>query len=296
VRELLALGGCLVLLCAAYPLSQAARPVVEQAPAGLTREQSEALEEKAQASLLGQFRGSLSDFLYLQVDKTVHSGVDLRGMTDAEKRKGAGAVTSGDGVEKGVRQHAGTETTVVPSKKTDWRGVLGDIERQVKPYQAMEGHSHKEPKESLQLYRLMTLSNPKFVRGWTEGSWLMAQQKEVGPEKALSFLREGEKANPESIEIASSIGWLLTRNLERYDEAVGPLARAIALGNARDPESMTTDEEEAFVSAYRFLVNNRRYAGDIAGGRRWALEGLKRFPKDPSCRKFLEDYPASVKE
>lgn len=296
MKQLLAFVGCIALLAGAYPLSQAARPVVEKAPQGLTHEQSEALEEKAQASLMGQFRGSMSDFLYLQVDKFVHSGVDLRGMTDKEKKKGAEGVTSGDGVEKGVRQHAGTETTVVPSKKVDWRGVLGDIERQVKPYNGMEGHSHKDPKESVQLYRLMTLSNPKFVRGWTEGAWIMAHQKEAGPEKALAFLREGEKANPESIEIASSVGWLLTRNLERYDEALAPLERAVALGNTRDPQSLTSDEEEAFASAYRFLVNNRKYAGDIAGGRRWALEGLKRFPEDPSCRKFLEEYPASGKE
>ncbi|MGC4046994.1 MAG: hypothetical protein QM758_24630 [Armatimonas sp.] len=207
MKQLLALVGCVLLLAGAYPLSQAARPVVEKAPQGLTHEQSEALEEKAQASLFGQFQGSMSDFLYLQVDKFVHSGVDLRGMTEKEKKKGAEVVTSVDGVEKGVRQHAGTETTVVPSKKVDWRGVLGDIERQVKPYTAMEGHSHKDPKESLPLYELMTVSNPKFVRGWTEGAWIMADQKEVGPEKALTFLRKGEKANPESIEIACSMGW-----------------------------------------------------------------------------------------
>jgi tetratricopeptide (TPR) repeat protein len=296
VRELLALGGCLLLLGGAYPLAQSVRPVVEKAPVGLSQTQTIALEEKAQASLFGQFRGSMSDFLYLQVDKFVHSGIDLRGMTEKEKKKGAAAVTSGDGVEKGVRQHGGTETTVIPDKKTDWRGVLGDMDRQIKPYKAMDGHSHQDPKNSLQLYRLMTWSNPKFIRGWTEGAWIMSTKKELGPEKALAYLREGEKANPESMEIASSIGWLLTRNLERYDEALVPLEKAVALGKTRDPESLTEDEQDALVSAYRFLVNNRRYAEDIPGGQRWALEGLKRFPQDPSCRKFLEEYPVRGKE
>ncbi|MGC4046995.1 MAG: hypothetical protein QM758_24635 [Armatimonas sp.] len=74
------------------------------------------------------------------------------------------------------------------------------------------------------------------------------------------------------------MGLGLTGNLERYDEALAPLERAVALGNARDKESLTSDEEEAYVSAYRFLVNNRKYAGDIAGGQHWAQEGLKHFP------------------
>ncbi len=271
---------------------------MEQGPVGLTQEQNEALEEKAQASLFGQFRGSMSDFLYLQVDKFVHEGVEIRGKTESELKKDKESVTSGDGVETGARQHNGTETTVVPGKKEDWRGILGDIERQVKTYKPMGGHGHRDPKDALQIYRLMTASNPKFIRGWTEGAWLMARKKEVGAEKALAFLREGEKANPESIEIASSLGWLLTRDLKRYDEGRIPLERAIAIGKARDPQSLTADEkeaqEEALVSAYRFLVNNRRYAKDIPAARRWALDGQARFPDDPTCRKFLEEYPAET--
>jgi hypothetical protein len=282
---------CGICLALAYPIANAARPTMEQGPVGLTQEQTEALEEKAQASLFGQFRGSLSDFLYLQVDKFVHEGVDLRGKTEAELKKDRESVTSNDGVETGVRQHNGTETTVVPGKKEDWRGVLGDIERQVKTYKPMSGHGHRDPKDALQIYRLMTASNPKFLRGWTEGAWLMSRKKGVGPEKALEFLRAGEKANPESIEIASSLGWLLTRDMKRYEEGRIPLERAIALGKARDPETLTTDEEEGLVSAYRFLVNNRKYAGDIPAARLWALDGLVRFPDDPTCKKLLAEYP-----
>jgi hypothetical protein len=291
MRQVLVWIGCAGLLGLAYPLSGMARPVMENAPVGLTREQTAALEEKAQASLLGQFRGSMSDFLYLQVEKYVHAGVELRPMTEAEKQKKLDAVTSTDGIETGTRQHGGTETTVVPEKKNDWRSVLGDIERDVRPFQSMNDHRHKEPKESLQLYRLMTWSNPKFIRGWTEGGWIMARTKEVGAQKALAFLREGEKANPESIEIAFSQGWLLQRELKRMDEASSALKRAIALGAVRDPGTLTTDEQEALQSAYRFLVVNRRDVNDIGAGRHWALEGLRRFPDDVTCQRFLREYP-----
>jgi hypothetical protein len=291
VKDGLIYGLCGVFLALAYPVANAVRPTMESGPVGLTQAQNEALEEKAQASLFGQFRGSMSDFLYLQVDKFVHEGVEIRGKTESELKKDKESVTSSDGVETGVRQHNGTETTVVPGKKEDWRGVLGDIEREVQTYKPMGGHGHRDPKDALQIYRLMTASNPKFLRGWTEGAWLMARKKEVGREKALAFLRAGEKANPESIEIASSLGWLLTRDLKRYDEGRVPLERAIALGKARDPQTLTTDEDEALVGAYRFLIHNRRLAKDLPAARTWALDGLARYPNDPTCRKFLEEYP-----
>jgi hypothetical protein len=298
VKDGLVYALCGILLALAYPIANAARPTIEQGPVGLSQKQNEALEEKAQASLFGQFRGSLSDFLYLQVDKFVHEGVEIRGKTETELKKDRESVTSSDGLETGARQHNGTETTVVPGKKDDWRGVLGDIERQVTAYKPMGGHGHRDPKDAVQLYRLMTASNPKFIRGWTEGAWLMARKKEVGPEKALAFLRAGEKANPESIEIASSLGWLLTRDLKRYDEGRVPLERAIALGKTLDPEALSAEEkeaqEEALVSAYRFLIHNRRYAGDIPAARAWALDGQVRFPDDPTCRRFLEEYPAET--
>ena len=296
MREALAGLGVLVLLGAAYPLSQATRRLVADAPAGLTQEQSAALEEKAQASLFGQFRGSMSDFLYLQVDRYVHGGVELRGMTDREKTARQERVTSADGVEAGVRQHSGTETTVVPDRAHDWRGVLGDIDRHIKPYAPMAGHRHKDPREALQIYRLMAASNPRSVRAYTEGAWAMVTAQGEGPHAALKFLVQGARNNPESVEIAASLGWLLTRVLERYEDGRLVLEHSIQVMDARDPATLTSEEKEALQSVFRYLVNNRKDAGDRVGGRRWAVEGLRRYPDDVSCKKFLRDDAAAKQE
>ena len=296
MREAVASLGVLALLGGAYPLSRTLRPTVAQAPAGLTQRETEALEEKAQASLFGQFRGSMSDFLYLQVDRYVHGGVDLRGMTEKEISKKEAHVTSEDGVETGTRQHDGTETTVVPERKADWRGVLGDMERNIKPYASMANHRHKDPREALQIYRLMAAANPKSVRAYTEGGWLMVGMKGEGPERAFQFLSEGLRANPDSIELAASLGWLLTRVLERYADGARILEYAVRVADAHDPATFTTDEKDALQSVFRYLVNNRKYAKDRAGARAWATEGLRRYPDDVSCKKFLADDAAAKQE
>ena len=296
MREALAGLGILALLGGAYPLARFVRPTVAEKPAGMSREQSEALEEKAQASLFGQFRGSMSDFLYLQVDKYVHGGVDLRGMTAKEISRKERHVTSADGVETGTRQHDGTETTVVPDKVRDWRGVLGDMERNVKPYAPMAGHHHKDPHEALQIYRLMAAANPQSIRAYTEGGWLMNSVKGQGPEVALKFMEQGARANPESIEILSNIGLLLTRYLARYDAGRDVLERGVRIGESRDPATLTPDELTEFQNLFRYLVNNRKYARDLPAARRWARAGLKRFPGDVTCTKFLKDEAAGKQE
>lgn len=288
MREALAGFAALGLLGGAYPLAQAVRLTVADRPAGLSRSESEALEEKAQASLFGQFRGSMSDFLYLQVDKYVHGGVDLRGMTSKEIARKEKHVTSADGVETGTRQHDGTETTVVPDRDRDWRGPLGDMERNVKPYAPMAGHHHKDPHEALQIYRLMAAANPKSIRAYTEGGWLMNSMKGQGPEVALAFMEQGLRANPESIEILANIGLLLTRYLERYDAGRDVLERGVRIGESRDPGTFTPDELTEFQNLYRYLVNNRKYAKDLPSARRWAREGLRHFSDDVSCKRFLE--------
>ena len=84
--------------------------------------------------------------------------------------------------------------------------------------------------------------------------------------------------------------------MERYDEGRDVLERAIQIATSRDSATLTPDEHEAFQSLYRYLVNNRKYAKDRAGARRWALEGLRHFPDDVSCKKYLRDDDTKKQE
>ncbi|MBC8138219.1 MAG: hypothetical protein H8F28_20255, partial [Fibrella sp.] len=101
------------------------------------------------------------------------------------------------------------------------------------------------------------------------------------------YLEEGAKNNPQSIEIQSTLGGMLTAKLHRYDEALPRLIKAIDLAEARDPDTLSEDEGEAWQFAYRWAVLGRRDANDPKAARDFARAGLKRFPDDPICKNYL---------
>jgi len=269
-------------------IDRAARPAVGDAPAGLTAAQQTKLEKVAAASLFGQFRSSMADFLYLKVDKYLHKGVDLRGLTPQEQKAAdADAVRTKDSdVAQGFQQHE-EETTVVPSAARDWRGVVGDLERATQPSGDMGNHEHADPKEALPLFRLMTWSNPHFIPGYTVGAGLMSRSE---PEEALAFLREGEKNNPESVEIQFALGEMFMARRKQPASAEPHLRRALELSRARDLATMTEDEQEAYEGTYRFLVILLRDAGRHPEAAAIARECLAVFPENTTARNYLAGF------
>jgi tetratricopeptide (TPR) repeat protein len=274
----LAIGG---VLAAGGALSRQIQPQID-AKVGMTQAQQERIEKLASASLFGQFRSSMADFLWMKADRYLHNGVEFRGMTDSEKQTGDADKVSGAGGDRGHHN----ETTVVPSAQHDWRGGLGSIERQVRPYKDMSNHTVEDPRQALPLFRLMTFSNPHFVPAYIAGASLLGHQPGK-IEEGLQFLREGEANNPDSIEIQTELGELITVKQRRYDEALPHLKKAIALTAARDPKTLTEDEEEAYQNAFRWTVLNRREAGDPAAARAAAEAGLRLFPTDVVCQSYL---------
>jgi tetratricopeptide (TPR) repeat protein len=267
-------------------LAPRTEPVVAEAPAGLTVAQQERIEKVASASLFGQFRSSTADFLYLKVDKYLHKGIEMRGLTPEEQKSGqADAVkTAGSDLQQGFKQHEG-ETTVVPSAARDWRGFVGDMEREIEPYRDMGDHTHASPKETLPLFRLMTWSNPHFIPGYTVGSSLMVRTQ---PQKALSFLEEGEKNNPRSIEVKAALGEMLASHFKRRDDALPKFRDAVALARERDFGTLTEDEKDAYETAYRLLIIVLRDAGRHSEAEQAARECLTAFPGDGTATRYLK--------
>lgn len=260
-------------------------PVLHDNSTGLTRTQQARMEKFASASLFGQFRSSMADFLWLKVDKYLHNGVDLRATTNQEKDKVSTDTVQSADREDGNRSHHGDETTVVPSAQHDWRGLLGSVERNVAPYKDMAHHKHAEAKEALPLFRLMAWSNPRFIPAYITGASLLASEKRT--EEAVVFLAEGEKNNPESIEIQTAFGETLMFRKRDWAGSLPHLQKAIVLAAARDPQTLNEDEREAWEGAYRWMVLNRREAGDPQGARQAAQAGLRLFPNDVVCRRYL---------
>ena len=285
--ELTVLALCATGMGLSSQLAIRARPDLA-APTAMSTSQQEKLEQVASASLFGQFRSSMSDFLWLKVDKYLHRGVDMRGLTKEEKERDSAERVRNDASEAGHREHS-DETTIVPSKRGDWRGVLGDVERDIKPFSAMGAHTHRDPREALPLFRLMTWSNPKFIQGYTTGAVMMAREKKA-LEEALAFLTEGQRNNPESIEIEATFAFLLLKGQEkRHAEAVVHAEKGLANLTHKDLRALSEEEVTAWQDCIRWRVLSYRDLGQRQRAIQAAQEGLAQFPDDSTCTKLLKD-------
>ena len=289
---------CGVSLVLAGKLGQVVQPQLK-APVGLTLHQQEALEESAVASVFGEFRASLADFLWLEADRYLHFGVGTRGRLESEKSD------EKVGKVQGTVAHDAhhNETTIVPSALSDWRGLLGHIERETQPYMDMSHHQERDAKEALPLFRLMTWSNPHFVQGYVQGGMQMASRPDKRQE-ALDFLLEGERNNPDSLSIQVTLCEFYYRNLKQLEAAEPHGRKALELYATRDKATLSQDEREDANSAFRWLVGIYRDLGDAQSkqgasekarilygmARQIATECLRHYPEDPTAIHFLRAY------
>lgn len=235
-------------------------------------------ESYASASLVGQFRTSVSAWLWLRTDLYLHNGVEMRPLTEAEKQDGKSIESAAQ--DDGLHEDENI-VTVVPSAKHDFRGVFGDIERLTTSYKPMSQHQHNQPDSALPLFRLMTWLDPKFIRGWTVGASVIGQKDSS---KAIAYLSEGLEANPTSSALYAEMGQEYAGRQRQYKTALPYLDKAIAAGEKRFPEGITdpdSDEAEGFLSAMRYAALCYRKLDDLAKMRAVANYGLKYFPDDP---------------
>ena len=267
-----------------------------KAPAGLTLHQQEALEESAVASLFGEFRASTADFLWLEADRYLHFGVGTRGRLESEKNdKKVGTVQG-----KAAHDSHHEETTIVPNAEADWRGLLGDLERETQPYMDMSHHEERDAKEALPLFRLMTWANPHFVQGYVQGAMQMARGRKKLPE-ALAFLLEGERNNPDSLSLQTTLCEFYFVHLNQPETAIPYGNKALLLFSRKERSTLSQDEDEDANSAFRWLVLIYRNLGDARAavgesdeakrfytqGRRLATACLQYYPEDPTALAFL---------
>lgn len=258
------------------------------APQALTRADQEKLEHTASASLFGELRGGLADYLWLKADRLVHNGVEMRALTSSEQHEGRRWRSSeAHGEKTAVARHEEGETTVVPNPEADHRGILGNLERQVEPYMDMRHHRHRDPGETAALFRLMTWANPHFVPAWLVGANVLAENLNR-PKDALAFLWEGEAQNPNSLEIQAEIGRYLLYHYHNGPAAEARFRRAVALGAAQP--NLSDEASEAWENAHRWLVIEYYRAGRRREARDMALAAIRRFPQSRYFRRALERH------
>lgn len=246
-------------------------------------------ESHASASLLGQVRTDLSSWLWLKADLYLHNGVEMRPLTDDEKRRGTRVQgAANDGREQLFKEQ---DVTVVPSQADDFRGWFGDVERSTTAYKDMANHQHNDPTAALPLFRLMTWVDPQFIPAWTTGATIMARSlNKQGTYQALNFLEDGLTANPDDIELLTEIGYFQATRRKDLRTAVTFLERARTQGRLH-VRSHDEEERDALEQTYRWLALCYRDMGDEPNLRDVVAEGLGLFPDDGVLDHVISNMP-----
>lgn len=246
----------------------------------------------AGASLLGQVRSNFGAWLWLRTDLYLHNGVEMRPLTDQEVRAGMhGVGATDDGTDEDIHDDSKI-VTLIPSSKSDFRGVFGDIDRATKSYKDMEHHQHNSPMAALPLFRLMTWIDPNFIEGWSTGAMVIGMpHTEDSIAKKEAFIEQGIEANPQSIVLWNELGVVRTRAMLNFTTGRIAFERAISIGRDHKVEEFSESEREGLLAAYRWLVLVYRDTGRIDEMFRMAKEGVGRFPNDPILERVANRPP-----
>ena len=249
------------------------------------------------AIILGEIRSSMSDMMFIKTELYLHSGVAYRLNLDYDALsskgevtdKGKGQINAPPKQEEAGHSHEeeaspGEEDlhfdctgadTVIRSRQKDFRGFIGDLHRQVKPWlDPSKPHLHTDGTELLPWYRLMTMSDPHNIRGYMIGAWWLKRFKTKPQlEEALKFLEEGIAYNPEAFQLYLMNGRVfvaLGDNQEAkksYREAAERAVKQRPPNGKTGPSWTDYNEEDALASVRLAVMTEAEY-----GTRKQALQ------------------------
>ncbi len=200
------------------------------------------VKQSALGIMLGEFRTNLSDMFYMQTENFMHYGVaflphnheehshtsDMLTDTGMAHIEGEDETHDHDHGHDHERDHDDDHDgdphhdheheviTVIPTAEKDYRSWLGNLHRQIKPWQAPgESHQLARDVEVVPLFRMMTLADPHYVRGYQVGAFWI-QQLDVSA--AADFIEEGLQNNPHSFELYLMRGLLNVKKARSMGE------------------------------------------------------------------------------
>lgn len=241
-------------------------------------------------------RRLIAQLLWVKTHAVLHAGMEEREARVGEGQDLPGYHTHGKhgeehaegGAHSGVAEHADEDghVPVIPSAQRDFRGFIGDLERQVKPYLSNDGQEFsKDPEQTVPFYRLMTWSDPHFIQGYTVGATFIAKAGKYA-DRGIEFLLEGERANPESFEIQTELGHFYLVYKKSPSAAIPHLLQSIQLAPPYDKQS--EGEQESFLDAYHWLVLACVKAEQPEQAVRFAKEGQRYQAQDPTFNHVLK--------
>ncbi|HEU4752612.1 MAG TPA: hypothetical protein VFU47_05840 [Armatimonadota bacterium] len=246
-------------------------------------------------------RRMAAQILWLKTHAVLHAGVEERAARPGEEKTRAGEFHShsaktggpnqpGDhadhdehGDHEGDTDHDG-HVFVIPPAREDFRGILGDLERETKPYAVGTAHFSKDQDQMLPFYRLLTWADPHFVQGYTTGATFLCRAGQH-PDEGIAFLLEGARNNPHSYELQMELGHFYLVYKKEYAAAEEHLRKAVEWA---PKGTLSENDEEAVTDAYRWRALNFLEWGKPKEAVEAAKVGLRIIGEDPSLRRVLE--------
>jgi tetratricopeptide (TPR) repeat protein len=251
----------------------------------------------------------MSDIMFIKTERYLHNGVAYQPhitMKDFESPSSA------------TEEYAGIPT-VIRRPQEDWRGFIGDLEREIKPWKDPSQHmAHEKGVELLPWFRVMTLVNPHRIRGYKIGAFLMMTRDSPDSlQEAWNFIQEGIKKNPDShelyymlirlaqmdVRLAQAGGKILSEEeLRKYDQAALDFAqKGIEVAAPRRPaegwqgKGRPAEMEDAFAALTHYEVLLLRRLGRDEEALRAAFQSLEKFGSDPVLQNEVAELQAKLR-
>lgn len=254
--------------------------------------------------ILGQVRTTMAAALWLKADAYLHRGVryslhphheggachdhDHHGETSTHHvpfHLGCPGEASGAEVET-------HQEVIIPRRGHDFRGVLGDLEREIKPF-ALGHVLHGEEEELLPWFRMVTALDPHNVRAYKVGAfWLYDRPSDRSVEEGLAFIEEGLRHNRRSPDLFYARGHAYFL-LKEYERAVLDFAQALDLVEAAGGFENDSQEQD-MLFASRYLVYAHQRLSEPQKAIEACERGLRLFPDDEPLRALHEQIGAAL--
>jgi len=149
--------------------------------------------------MFGLFRTSMSDMILLKTESYLHGGVNYFAHTADSSLDSQG--------------HNNQADTLIPSPEKDYRGWVGKVEREIKPWNIAGQHvTHTDGRQLLPWFRLATLSDPHHVHAYTSGGYWLSRHSDS---EAIVYLEEGLHNNPEAFQLYLTLGQVRLKQLRK---------------------------------------------------------------------------------
>ena len=193
----------------------------------------------ALAAMLGEFRTSISDVMFMKTERYLHGGVSYlphhseSALSAEDLAEDVETHQSELGMPDEDEEHSGVPTIIPPANR-DFRGWIGNLHREVRPWRdPSRAHIHTDGRNLLPWFRVMTRVDPHYIRGYVSGAFWLAYEDRG---QAIAFIEEGLENNPYSFELYVSRGLLRLRDARDAQSLSGdvvPTARTYWM-QARD--------------------------------------------------------------